>query len=88
MPQKHIDTYLEGKKTRWNMKDAQTVVEALDDDKNGVVERNEFVDWVLRGLEKCGDDQQIQSLMTSQSEFGRKMGSFLLAMRSFVGGVE
>ena len=67
------------------MKDAKMVVEALDDDKNGVVERNEFVDWVLRGLEKCGDDQQLQSLMNSPSEFGRKMGSFLLAMRSFVG---
>jgi hypothetical protein len=84
IPKEDIQNFLGGTLMPWKAADAQVVVAALDADQNGVVERDEFVDWVVRGLEKCKEDEQVK-LMVENSDMGRKMASFILAMRAFVG---
>ena len=84
IPRKDVMNLLNGSAPLWTVEDAQIVVSALDLDKNGVVERDEFVDWVTKGLEKCQVEENIKK-MVNNSEIGLKMASFILAMKAFVG---
>jgi Ca2+-binding EF-hand superfamily protein len=62
------------------------IVKSLDDDNNGAVDRGEFINWVMKGLEKVNSDpNEIHKLLNS-NDIGRKMGSFILAIKAHVIG--
>jgi len=86
IPQDVLNSKLGGKLPHWTQEDAEVIVQTLDDDNNGVVEREEFISWVMRGLEKIENDPDSITIILNSNEMGRKMGSFILAMNAFVVG--
>ena len=86
IPQDVLNSKLGGKLPHWTQEDAEVIVQTLDDDNNGVVEREEFISWVMRGLEKIENDPDSITIILNSNEMGRKLGSFILAMNAFVVG--
>ena len=61
--------------------DAEKIVFALDTDKNGTLEEEEFSSWMIRGLEKSADE--FQAFMDS-GPVQSKLATFLLAVKLFM----
>ena len=57
--------------------DAQTLMDALDQDKNGSIEKSEFVDWVIRGL---GRPMRERVAWANKSVRNRRLDHFLRAV--------
>ena len=63
--------------------DAQTLMDALDDDNNGTVEKSEFVDWVVRGI---GRPLRARVAWANKSIRNRRLDHFLRAVTETASG--
>ena len=65
--------------------DAQTLLDALDTDNNGSVEKNEFVEWVVRGL---GRPLRQRVAWANKSVRNRRLDHFLRAVSETASGTK
>ena len=56
LPTNVVTEKLGGTPQCWAMDDAQVVLQSLDQDGNGTIERDEFIDWTIKGMKKFKDD--------------------------------
>ena len=68
-----------------DQEDAQTLLDALDQDNNGAVERQEFVDWVVRGL---GRPLRERVAWANKSIRNRRLDHFLRAVSETASGTK
>jgi len=71
------DTAATGKDGLDNSRDADEILFALDSDHNGMVERPEFIKWVLSGLAR---PQRSRQIFASYSTFHQRMEDMLVGI--------
>ena len=69
----------------WTSADAVALIECLDDDNNGTVEREEFIDWVSKGLAKAKESPEVMERIFESGPFGVKRVCFLWSLQSYLG---
>lgn len=85
LPYDFIQNALGGKPIVWSKSDAAIITETLDQDGNGTIEREEFIDWISAGLRKMRENSQLIQSLLGGDEFSKKRACFLVALSSYLG---
>ena len=65
--------------------DANILLSCLDEDGNGTIEREEFIDWVSVGLAKAKENPQVMEEVFNCDAFGAKRACFLWSLQGYLG---
>ena len=85
LPTAVVAEKLGGTPQSWDMDDAQIVLQSLDTDGNGTVERDEFIDWTTKGMSKFKNDPGSMDAIFDSGPIGQKMACFVWALNSYLG---
>ena len=85
LPTETVVEKLGGTPHSWDMDDAQIVLQSLDTDGNGTVERDEFIDWTIKGMNKYKDDPGSMDAIFDSGAMGKKMACFVWALNNYLG---
>ena len=76
---------LAGNPIIWTSADANIFIESLDEDGNGTIEREEFIDWVSTGLTKAKESPQLMEDIYNSDAFGAKRACFVWSLQGYLG---
>ena len=80
LPTNVLQSRCQGQPPKFDIAFARQLLAALDQDGNGRLEKNEWCDWVLQGMQKS--DEELQQIYASNG-VGAKMASLVWCVRAY-----